>query len=281
MKQIVSISVNGRAHEVAVRPGATLLDVLRDELKLTGTKKGCELGDCGACTVLLDGKVVNSCLTLALEADGREVQTVEGISNGADLHPIQQAFVEAGAIQCGFCTPGMVVRAKALLDANPQPTDDEIKEALSGNLCRCTGYSKIIEAVDRAALYLQGKQPQELEFAPQRSAVDLSVVGRRLAKPDAPAKATGRAIYTDDITLPNMLYGKLLLSPVPHATIKSIDTKGLCDSLYPRYLQPGPALTHPSEHREHPGTTSLGDRRDSQPHLLCPSVSTPLLIGAG
>ena len=224
MKQIVSITVNGRAHEVAVKPGATLLDVLRDELRLTGTKQGCELGDCGACTVLLDGKAVNSCLTLALEADGRNVETIEGISDGDGLHPIQRAFVETGAIQCGFCTPGVVVRSKALLDANPQPTDHEIRTALSGNLCRCTGYSKIIEAVHRAALYLQGKQPQKLEFAPQRSAVDLSVVGRRLPKPDAPAKATGRAIYTDDITLPNMIYGKLLLSPVPHANIKSIDT---------------------------------------------------------
>ncbi|NIM50793.1 MAG: molybdopterin-dependent oxidoreductase [Gemmatimonadales bacterium] len=224
MKQILDLTVNGRPYEVAVRPGAMLLDVLRDELQLTGTKRGCELGDCGACTVLVDGRAVNSCLMLALEAQGRQVTTVEGVASGNGLHPIQQALVEAGAIQCGFCTPGMVVRAKALVDANPQPTDDEIRAALSGNLCRCTGYAKIIEAVKSAALYLQAKQPAKLQFATQRSAAHLSIVGKRLPKPDAPAKATGRATYTDDIALPNMIYGKLLLSPVPHANIKSIDT---------------------------------------------------------
>jgi 4-hydroxybenzoyl-CoA reductase subunit alpha len=223
MKQIVNIIVNGRPYEVAVNPGTTLLDLLRDELRLTGTKKGCELGDCGACTVLLDDRAVNSCLTLALEADGREVITVEGVRNGDRLHPIQQALVDTGAIQCGFCTPGMVVRTKALLAANPRPTADEIKLALSGNLCRCTGYSKIIEAVDRAALYMRGKQPAKTEFASQKSVAGLSVVGKRLPKPDAPDKATGRAIYTDDISLPNMIYGKLLLSPVAHADIKSMD----------------------------------------------------------
>jgi 4-hydroxybenzoyl-CoA reductase alpha subunit len=223
MKQIVSITVNGRPCEVAVRPGTTLLDVLRDELRLTGTKRGCELGDCGACTVLLDGKAVNSCLTLALEADGRRVTTVEGIANSPDLHPVQRAFVETGAIQCGFCTPGMVVRAAAFLAEHPQPTAQQIKAAFTGNLCRCTGYAKIIEAVQSAALHLQGKRHEQPEFTVQKSAVDLAVVGRPLAKPDAPAKATGRAVYTDDITLPRMIYGKLLLSPVPHARIKSID----------------------------------------------------------
>jgi aerobic-type carbon monoxide dehydrogenase small subunit (CoxS/CutS family) len=220
MKQIVSITVNGRPCEVAVRPGTTLLDVLRDELRLTGTKRGCELGDCGACTVLLDGKAVNSCLTLALEADGRRVTTVEGIANSPDLHPVQRAFVETGAIQCGFCTPGMVVRAAAFLAEHPQPTAQQIKAAFTGNLCRCTGYAKIIEAVQSAALHLQGKRHEQPEFTVQKSAVDLAVVGRPLAKPDAPAKATGRAVYTDDITLPRMIYGKLLLSPVPHARIK-------------------------------------------------------------
>jgi 4-hydroxybenzoyl-CoA reductase subunit alpha len=224
MKQIIEITINGSPHEIAVRSGATLLDVLRDELQLTGTKKGCELGDCGACTVLVDDKPVNSCLLLALEAAGTHVTTIEGLSRSNGLHPIQQAFVETGAIQCGFCTPGMILRAKALLDANLRPTADETKAALSGNLCRCTGYTKIIEAVQSAAFYLQGKEPQKLQFAAQRSAAGLSIVGKRLAKPDAPAKATGRAVYTDDLVLPNMLYGKLLLSPVPHATIKTIDT---------------------------------------------------------
>jgi 4-hydroxybenzoyl-CoA reductase subunit alpha len=223
MKRIVALEVNGTAREVAVRPGDTLLDLLRDELRLTGTKRGCELGDCGACTVLLDDQPVNSCLTLALEAADRQVRTIEGLANGGDLHPIQQAFVECGAIQCGFCTPGMILQTRALLDANPRPGPREIQAALSGNLCRCTGYSKILQAVERASLLLQDEEPETLEPPPQTSTVDLSVVGKRLPKLDAPAKATGRAQYTDDIVLPNMLYGKLLLSPLPHAHIKAID----------------------------------------------------------
>ena len=225
MKNIVKVNVNGTDYEVAVRPGTTLLDLLREEIKLTGTKKGCELGDCGACTVIMDGKVVNSCLVLALEAEGKSITTIEGITNGEELHPIQHAFVEKGAIQCGYCTPGMIVRTKALLDENPDPSEEEIKKALSGNLCRCTGYTKIIEAVETSKSYLKGEKPKELEYQPQKSVKDLSIVGERLPKIDAPDKATGRALYTDDITLPNMIYGKFLLSPHAHARIISIDTE--------------------------------------------------------
>jgi len=224
LKHLISIEVNGRPYEVAVKPSLTLVNLLRDELRLIGTKKGCGLGDCGACTVLLDGKPVNSCLVLAVEADGRSVQTIEGLSKGEELHPIQRAFVEKGAIQCGYCTPGMIMRTKALLDENPEPDHEEIVRALNGNLCRCTGYTKIFESVEAASHYLRGETPPEIEYQPQKSAMDLSVVGKRLAKKDAPDKATGRAIYTDDIMLPNMIYGKLLLSTVPHALIKRIDT---------------------------------------------------------
>lgn len=224
MKQLINITVNGDNYEIAVHPNTTLLDLLREELKLTGTKKGCELGDCGACTVILDGKAINSCLILALEADGKKVDTIEGLTKGGELHPIQRAFVEKGAIQCGYCTPGMIMRTKSILDKNPNPTTEEIKSELSGNLCRCTGYTKIIEAVETAAKYLNGKEPVELEFQSQKSAIYLSVVGKRLPKIDAPAKSTGRALFTDDITLPCMIYGKLLLSPVAHANIKSINT---------------------------------------------------------
>ncbi|MDP1623256.1 MAG: molybdopterin-dependent oxidoreductase [Bacteroidales bacterium] len=224
MKQIITINVNGDEFEVAVKANATLLDLLRDELKLTGTKKGCELGDCGACTVIMDGKAVNACLVLAVEAAGSKVETIEGLATGTELHPIQRAYVEKGAIQCGYCTPGMIMRTKSILDKYPIPTKEEIKEELSGNLCRCTGYTKIIEAVETARDYLNGKKPPELEFMPQKSTIDLSVVGKRLPKIDAPDKATGRAVYTDDISLPNMIYGKLLLSAVPHAKIVSIDT---------------------------------------------------------
>ncbi len=223
MKHLLKLSVNGDDYEVAVRSGTTLLDLLRDELNLTGTKKGCDLGDCGACTVLLDGKPVNSCIVLALEAEDKNVTTIEGLSKDEELHPIQQAFIEKGAIQCGFCTPGMILRTKALLDEKPDLCVDEIKTGLSGNLCRCTGYTKIIAAVETAKVYLKGEWPKTIKFEPQKSAADLSVVGKRLAKIDAPDKATGRAVYANDIKLPNMIYGKLLLSPLPHAKIKSIN----------------------------------------------------------
>ncbi len=225
MKHLININVNGDNYELAVKPGTTLLDLLREDLKLTGTKKGCELGDCGACTVIMDGKAVNSCIVLAIEADDKKIETIEGLAKGEELHPIQQAFIEKGAIQCGYCTPGMIMRTKSILDKNPNPSEDQIKLELSGNLCRCTGYTKIIEAVKTASDYLNGRKPEKLEFMPQKSAINLSVVGKRLPKIDAPDKATGRAIYTDDISLPNMIYGKLLLSPVPHARIRSINTE--------------------------------------------------------
>ena len=223
MKQLININVNGTSYEIAVKPNSTLVDVLREQLRLTGTKKGCGLGDCGACTVLINGKAVNSCLVLAVEADGQNILTIEGLAQGEELHPIQQAFVEKGAIQCGYCTPGMILRTKSLFDENPNPSEEEIKKALTGNLCRCTGYTKILDAIDTSKAYLKGEKPQSIEYQPQKSATDLSVVGKRLPKIDAPDKATGRAIYTDDIVLPNMIYGKLLLSPLPHAKIKSVN----------------------------------------------------------
>jgi carbon-monoxide dehydrogenase small subunit len=144
--------VNGDRYEVAVDPWRTLAEVLREELRLTGTKIGCNQGDCGACTVLLDGRSVSSCLTLAVEAHQREITTIEGLAPSPDhLHPLQQAFVQHGAVQCGFCTPGMILAAKHLLENNPQPTEQEIRRGLGGNLCRCTGYNKIVEAVQAAA----------------------------------------------------------------------------------------------------------------------------------
>ena len=147
MKQILRFTVNEEPREIAVEPWWTLLDVLRDQLELTGAKKGCDRGDCGACTVLLDGKPIVSCTTLAVQANGRRVTTIEGLMSEGHPHPLQQAFVDHGAVQCGFCTPGMVLAAKALLDENPSPTEDDVREAIAGNLCRCTGYAKIVEAV--------------------------------------------------------------------------------------------------------------------------------------
>jgi carbon-monoxide dehydrogenase small subunit len=160
MKKQVKLTVNGEPCEILVNPAQTLLQVIRGNLGLTGTKESCGLGDCGSCTVFLDGKIVNSCLILAVEADGKEVLTIEGLSKGGQLHPIQKAFIEHGAIQCGFCTPGMILTAKALLDENPAPTEEEVREAIAGNLCRCTGYVKIVEAIMAAADEVRAGRPE-------------------------------------------------------------------------------------------------------------------------
>ena len=155
--KLVKITVNVKHYEISVPPWRTLLEIIREDLKLTGTKEGCGLGECGACTVIMDGKIVNSCLVLAAEADGGQITTIEGLTDGDKLHPIQQAFVDHGGLQCGFCTPGMIMSAKALLDENPTPTEDEIKRGIAGNLCRCTGYTKIIESIKAAAKDMGGE----------------------------------------------------------------------------------------------------------------------------
>jgi carbon-monoxide dehydrogenase small subunit len=147
MRHKIHLTVNGEPHDLLVESRQTLVNIIRYELGLTGTKKGCDAGDCGSCTIILNGKPVNSCLILGVEADGSDILTIEGLQKGDELHPIQKAFINHGAVQCGFCTPGMILSAKALLDLSPHPTEEEIKLAISGNLCRCTGYKKIIEAI--------------------------------------------------------------------------------------------------------------------------------------
>jgi len=154
----IEVTVNGVRHKLRVKPWDTLLDVIRDQLGLTGTKEGCGLGECGACTVMMDGKTVNSCLVLAPEADGKEIMTVEGLAKEDKLHPIQEAFIECGGLQCGFCTPGMVISTKALLDENPDPSEEEIRRGIAGNFCRCTGYTKIFESIKVASRKLRGGQ---------------------------------------------------------------------------------------------------------------------------
>ncbi len=152
MKHTIHVTVNGTDYSVSVDPGRTLNELIREDLNLTGTKLGCGTGDCGACTVMVDGRTVSSCLTLAVDVDGKQITTIEGLAvSGEELHPIQEAFIDKGAIQCGFCTPGMEMSALHLLSHNPNPTDSEIRNALSGNLCRCTGYTKIVDAVHCAA----------------------------------------------------------------------------------------------------------------------------------
>jgi carbon-monoxide dehydrogenase small subunit len=152
---LIELEVNQIPYRVMASPSATLLDVLRQDLNLKGTKRGCDQGHCGACTVILDGKAVNACLVLAVQADGKKITTIEGLSSRGKLHPLQEAFVEEGAVQCGFCTPGMILSAKSLLDEKSNPSEEEIREALSGNLCRCTGYVKIVKAIRKASHVLR------------------------------------------------------------------------------------------------------------------------------
>jgi carbon-monoxide dehydrogenase small subunit len=147
LKECVTLTVNGETHDVFIEPKQTLLEVLREKLGLTGTKEVCDMGSCGACTVLLDNRPVLSCLTLAVACRGKEITTIEGLRKGDELHPLQEAFIQKGAIQCGMCTPGFILASKALLDENPSPTETEVREAISGNLCRCTGYAKVVEAI--------------------------------------------------------------------------------------------------------------------------------------
>ena len=151
MKKQISLKVNGHERSVLVEPRQTLLDVLRYDLRLTGTKEGCGDGNCGSCTILMDGQAVNSCLVLAIEAEGHNILTIEGLAQDGELHPLQKAFIDEGAVQCGFCTPGMIMNAKAILDINPHPTEEQVRLAIAGNLCRCTGYDKIVRAILKVA----------------------------------------------------------------------------------------------------------------------------------
>ncbi len=204
----IRFQLNGQWHETTVESHLLLADLLRDRLNLKGTKVSCEVQICGACTVLLDGRPISSCATPAFEIDGKSLRTIEGLAQGDKLHPIQQAFWEAGGLECGYCTPGMILSTHALLVENPNPTDDEIKHCLASNICRCTGYVSIIAAVKRAVdLVRANGAPGEHE---------LRLDGRE--------KVRGEPIYTADLARPGMLYGKILRSPLPHATIKRIDS---------------------------------------------------------
>ena len=220
MHKVITLNVNMDDHTIAVKPNATLLDVLREKVGLTGTKKGCELGVCGACTVLVDDAPMSSCLLLAVNMTGKRITTIEGLEKKGILHPVQKAFIYSGAIQCGYCTPGMVLSAFALIKQRPEPTDDEIKEALGGNLCRCTGYVKILDAVKNWKRYGDMAEPELKDY----DLDTFKVVGKSLPRYDARDKVTGRAKYAGDIELPKMLHGKILHSPIAHGRITRIDT---------------------------------------------------------
>jgi len=159
----IQLNVNGKDYDLEIEEDLRLIDLLRDRLGFTGTKEGCGEGECGACTVILEGKTVNSCLLLAIQAHGKEITTIEGIGKEDDLHPIQESFLENGAVQCGYCIPGMVLSAKALLDKNKNPTRKDIREAISGNLCRCTGYEKIVDSIEKASKILQQRGSESHE----------------------------------------------------------------------------------------------------------------------
>ena len=156
MERIIHLNINDEYYEVIARPRESLLDVLRNRLQLTGTKIGCNEGDCGACTVIMDGRTVNACLVLAVEAEGHKISDRRGSGEGTQMHPLQEAFIKHGGFQCGYCTPGMLLSAKALLDENPDPTEEQIRKGISGNLCRCTGYTKIVESIREAARSIRG-----------------------------------------------------------------------------------------------------------------------------
>ncbi len=222
---LVTLHVNDQRHVVGVKPGRTLQKVLRDELGLTGTKNGCEAGDCGACTVLMDGRAAASCLVLAVEAEGSRITTIEGLSQNGDLHPLQKSFIKHGALQCGFCTPGQIMSALALIEQNPDPSRDAIVAALGGNLCRCGSYSRIISAIQHWKEFENVEIDTEPHAGDERDQErDHSVVGHGVTRYDAPDKVSGRAFYTADIKLPGMIYGKILRSPIPHGLIRSVDT---------------------------------------------------------
>ncbi|MBC8496024.1 MAG: 2Fe-2S iron-sulfur cluster binding domain-containing protein, partial [Chloroflexi bacterium] len=215
----VKLTVNDELVQAEVRPDMSLMEFIREYLGLTGTKNGCDSGHCGACTVILDGKARRACLVRMSKVDGGRVETVESLSSDGSLHPLQYAFVEKGAVQCGFCTPGILMTSKALLDVNPEPTDEDIKKALTTNrnLCRCTGYVNIIEAVHAAAeMIAAGESPGKPE--PEGDQVRSTLLSS-----DAIGRVTGATKYGDDLRLEGMLYGKILWAEHPHAEILGID----------------------------------------------------------
>jgi CO/xanthine dehydrogenase Mo-binding subunit/aerobic-type carbon monoxide dehydrogenase small subunit (CoxS/CutS family) len=263
MKQL-DFFVNGSPVTLQVDPARPLLDVLRDELGLTGTKQGCDHeGECGACTVLVAGRAVRSCLTPVGKVAGQDVHTVEGLGAPGQLHPLQEAFIETGAVQCGYCTPGILMSAKALLDREPEPTRAQIVEALEGNLCRCTGYRRILIAVELAATRLRGTQPAAVEDVGQ-------IIGGDTRRYDAVAKVTGQAKFVEDIVMPDMLHAKTLRSPHHHARLLGLNVE-LANAI--------PGVVRILTADDVPGVNGLGDFSQVEP-VLTPLGATLKMLGA-
>jgi CO/xanthine dehydrogenase Mo-binding subunit/aerobic-type carbon monoxide dehydrogenase small subunit (CoxS/CutS family) len=268
----VSFVLNNRPVTIDADPATSLLDVLRGELGLTGTKQGCDHeGECGACTVLLDGRAVRSCLTPVGRVAGRRVLTVEGLGHPDDLHPLQVAFIETGAVQCGYCTPGMLLAAKALLDGEPNLTREQIYEALEGNLCRCTGYTRIVMAVEIAAVRMRGEQAPRLPKSSQTSEVFSRLpIGGDVLRTDSIDKVTGRARYVEDMAMPGMLHGKVVRSPHHHARVLSLNVERAVRL---------PGVVCVLTAADVPGENGLGDYSRDEPVL--PAVGdTVRMLGA-
>ena len=249
----ILLNVNGVVKEVSVSEDTLLLDALRDHLGLTGAKRGCGKGECGACTVLVDNVPVASCIYPAVKAEGRSIITIEGIGDDRTIHPLQKQFIEKGAVQCGFCTPGLILSSKALLDTNPSPDDREIRVAISGNLCRCTGYTKVVEAIGAAASEMRGQVVSN-----ERQEPGTGSIGRSVLRVDGLAKVTGKAVFTDDMSLPNMLFAGVLRSPYPSARINSIDCSGALSL---------PGVKAALTAKDIPGSNRFGIILKDQPYL--------------
>ncbi len=251
--QAIEFQVNGIPRKIVTDPQRKLSEVIRKDLKLTGTKEGCKEGHCGTCTVLLDGQAVLACKIPVIKVRGRAVTTIEGLGTPDQPHPLQLAFAKAGAIQCGFCTPGLILRSKALLDKKPGPSRSEIVNALQPHLCRCTGYQKVFEAVELAAAVLRGETgPISLQTAG-------NLIGQPVVRNDALNKATGTALYADDIAVDGCCYLKVLRSPYPHAQILEI---------YQAAAERAPGVLAVFTAADVDGTNILKMAGDDQP-LLC------------
>ncbi len=224
--RMMEMTVNGRSIKKPAKPHMRLLDFLRDELNLTGAKEGCGAGECGTCSVFVDGVLMKSCLLPAAKAQGAEIQTVEGLAPRGEMTPVQRAFYKTGASQCGYCIPGMVMAATATLRRNPNADLEEIKEGLGGNICRCTGYQKIFEAVELARDVINNHLPQSALDAETEERNATSYIGSNVRRIDAPGKVTGALRYAGDMVMPDMLHMQILRSPFPHARIASIDVSG-------------------------------------------------------
>ncbi len=254
-QKIINFILNGRARQAEVREGLSLLRYLRDQLRLTGTKCGCETGECGACTVIVDGKAVRSCRVKLGSLAGKQVTTIEGLTHGETLHPLQAAFIRADAFQCGFCTPGIIMAAKALLDANPDPTDREIKEALGGNLCRCTGYASLFEAIRQAAP-LPARNGKAIPAGP---ALAETAIGASATDKDAREKVSGSLLFADDLYREGMLFGKLLFTPAPCLSLSNIDLSA---------AEKVPGVVKIITARDVPGKNRFGRMIPDQPVLV-------------